>query len=139
LSRDRCSGHAAVKNETKRLYTSRDALTGNFKRIAHITPAMHKRLFRMISVMTKSPRSAASAVRELQRAALNDLITALLRKCSAAQACSVRPIAVQTDVYIAAHSVILVTCELAVLSRWPEDEKLRFLVFSATSAACLIL
>ena len=45
----------------------------------------------MISVMMKSPRSAGSvsnAVRELQQAALNDLMTALLRKFSATQECT---------------------------------------------------
>jgi len=52
---------------------------------------MHKRLFCMISVMMKSPHSASSvsnAVCELQQAALNDLMTALLRKFSATQACT---------------------------------------------------
>ena len=50
--------------------------------------------------MTKSPRSAGSVsntVRELQRATLNELMTALLRKFSAAQACTDRQLAVQTD------------------------------------------
>jgi len=40
----------------------------------------------------------------LQRAALNDLMTALLRKFSAAQACTDRQLAVQTDSYVAAES-----------------------------------
>ena len=57
LSRDRCSGHAAL-NKTKRLQTSRDAVKRNFKRRVHIAPETHKRLFCMMSVMTKSPRSA---------------------------------------------------------------------------------
>ena len=53
---------------------SRDAVKAKFKRRVHIiAPATHKRLFCMISVMTKSPHSAGSisnTVRELQRAAL---------------------------------------------------------------------
>jgi len=75
-----------LKIKTKRLQTSRDAVKGNFKRRVHIAPATHKRLFCMISVTTKWPRSADSVsntVRQLQRAALNDLMTALLRKFSA--------------------------------------------------------
>ena len=58
--------------------------------------------------MTKSPRSTGSVsntVRELQRAAVNDLMTALLRKFSAAQACTDRQLLVQTNGYVAAESV----------------------------------
>ena len=61
----------------RREENSRDAVKGNFKRRVHIAPATHKRLFCMISVMTKSLRSAGSvsnSVRELQRAALNDCV-----------------------------------------------------------------
>jgi len=71
---------------------SRGAVKGNFKRRVHIAPATHKRLF-CISVMTKTLCSAGSisnTVHKLQRAALNDLMTALLRKFSAAQACTDR-------------------------------------------------
>jgi len=81
---------------------------------------MHKRLFCMISVMTKSPRSAgrvSNVVCELQRAALNDLMTALLRKFSAAQARTDRPLAIQTDGYIAADLVTRVSCCFMVMAR----------------------
>jgi len=49
---------SALKTKTKRLQTSRDAVKGNFKRRVHIALATHKRLFCMISVIKKSPRSA---------------------------------------------------------------------------------
>jgi len=82
---------------------------------------MYKQLFCMISVMTKSPRSAGSVsntVRELQRAALNDLMTTLLRKFSAAQACTDRQLAIQTDGYVAAESVIrVINCCFVVMAR----------------------
>jgi len=86
--------------------------------------------------MTKSPRSVgrvSNAVRKLQRAALNDLLTALLRKFSAAQACTDRPLAGQTDGYIAADSVIRVSCCFVVMAR----RKVAFPCVSATSAARL--
>jgi len=91
----------------------------------------------MISVMTKSPRSTGSVsntVRELQRAALNDLMTALLQKFSAAQACTDRQLAVQMDGYVAAESVIrVINCCFVVMAR----RKVVLRVSSATSAACL--
>ena len=93
----------------------------------------------MISVMTKSPHSVgrvSNAVRKLQRAALNDLMTALLRKFSAAQACTDRPLAVQTDGYIAADSVIrVINCCFVVMAK---RRKVAFPRVSATSAARLI-
>ena len=71
--------------------------------------------------MTKSPRSTGSVsntVRKLQRAVRNDLMTALLRKSSAAQACTDRQLAVQTDGYVAAESVIrVINCCFVVMAR----------------------
>jgi len=117
----------------------RDAVKGNFKRRVHIVPATHKRLFCMISVMTRSPRSAGSesnTVRELQRAALNDLMTVLLRKFSAAQACTDWQLAVQTDGCVATESVIgVINCCFVVMTR-RKVVSLCVLSF-VTSAACL--